>query len=77
MNTIHNDDVREAFLVILGAMVQRNGLNMAEEGAYRATCTNAEGLAKVAAQVLAKYPPSPIDFAGPALAQSLEQDGGL
>lgn len=42
-------DYRDAFLAILQGMLQHNGLNMADEGHYRAVISNASGMATVAA----------------------------
>jgi len=73
MSDFSNDDFHKAFLVLLGGAVTHRGVNMADEGAYRATCDNIEGLAKAAARVMAKYPTG----ASRALKASTTKDGGL
>ncbi len=64
-----SDDLRDAFLTILGAMVSRNGLLSADPGHYQAACGNALELAKAALVVLERERATQ--------AVDLQQDGGL
>ena len=47
------EDYLAAFMVVLGAQVQRKGIFLAEEGAFRAMADNTHGSAVAAAQRIA------------------------
>jgi hypothetical protein len=87
--TFNYTDFRDCFLTILEGLVNHNGLNIADEGHYRAMMSNVTDMALTGEKALAKFrsgdvratlralPPAGEIFADPDLAATIEQDGGL